>query len=398
MRTTVAIAGGGPAGMVLGLLLARQGITVTVLEKHADFLRDFRGDTVHSSTLDLLDELGLGERIAALPGRRAARLRMSFADGSYTVADFTRLPGTHPYLLFLPQWDFLDLLAAEAATLPTFTLLRSTEVLDVLRDPAGTVTGVRALGPQGEFDLTATLTVAGDGRGSRVRAAAGVPTIEHGAPMDVLWFRLPRHDADGAGVDLSIGAGGLLISIDRGDYYQNALVIAKGGFEQVRSAGLDAFRTRAAALAPALAGRLDALTGWDDVKLLTVQVNRARRWHGPGYLLIGDAAHAMSPIGGVGINLAVQDAVAAARLLGPKLRAGTLSTTDLAAVRRRRLLPTVVTQLAQRFAQRAFVARVLATQRPVTAPLPLRLLQRLPWLQGLPARAIGLGVRPEHLR
>jgi 2-polyprenyl-6-methoxyphenol hydroxylase-like FAD-dependent oxidoreductase len=397
MNTTVAIVGGGPAGMVLGLLLARQGVEVTVLEKHADFLRDFRGDTVHSSTLNLLDELGLGDKVAALPGRKAGQLRLTFADGTYSMADFTRLPGAHPYLMFLPQWDFLDMLATEAAALPTFTLLRSTEVTDLLRDDAGTVTGVRARGEQGDFDLMATLTVAGDGRFSRVRASLGGKPVEYGVPMDVLWFRLPRRADDGADLDMRIGAGGLLLAIDRGDYYQNALVIPKGGLAQVQAAGLDAFRARVGKLAPFLSDRMAAITGWDDVKLLTVQVNRMKRWHGPGYLLIGDAAHAMSPIGGVGVNLAVQDAVATARLLGPKLRAGTLTTGDLAAVRRRRRFPTVITQLVQRIAQQRIVGPILAGDRPVNAPLPIRVMRRLPWLQGLPARLVGLGVRPEHL-
>jgi 2-polyprenyl-6-methoxyphenol hydroxylase-like FAD-dependent oxidoreductase len=398
MRTTVAIAGAGPAGLVLGLLLARQGIEVTVLEKHADFLRDFRGDTVHSSTLDLLDELGLGPKIAALPGHKAGQMKLTFADGQYTMADFTRLPGAHPFLLFLPQWEFLSMLATEAATLPTFTLLRSTEVTGLQRDGSGTVTGVTARGSGGEFSLTATLTVAADGRFSQVRAALGLHPAEHGAPMDVLWFRLPRHTGYTTGLDMRIGAGGLLLAIDRGDYFQNALVIAKGGLHTIHTAGLQTFRARISELAPHLGPRMQTITSWDSIKLLNVQVNRMSRWHGPGYLLIGDAAHAMSPIGGVGVNLAIQDAVATARLLGPPLRTGTLTTAALAAVQRRRRFPTAVTQLAQRIAQHQIISPVLASGQPINAPWPLRIMKQLPWLQGIPARMIGIGIRPEHLR
>lgn len=257
------------------------------MEKHADFLRDFRGDTVHSSTLAFLDELGLGEKAAKLPGRKAGQLRMPFADGTFTLADFTRLPGKHPYLMFVPQWDFLDLIAAEASTCPSFPLLRNTEMTALLRDADGTVTGVRT--NSGE-EIAAQLTVACDGRFSSVREALGLQPKEFGAPMDVLWFRVPRGDADGEGLELRIGHGGLMICIDRGDYYQCAFVIAKGGHDAVVAQGLDALKTRIAKLAPFLADRVDELSTWDSVKLLTVKVNRLDTWHGPGYLLIGDAA------------------------------------------------------------------------------------------------------------
>jgi 2-polyprenyl-6-methoxyphenol hydroxylase-like FAD-dependent oxidoreductase len=376
---------------MLGYLLARQGIAVTVLEKHGDFLRDFRGDTVHSSTLALLDEAGLGDRAVDLPGRRAENLRMSFADGDYTMADFKRLPGKHPYLMFVPQWDFLDLLALEAAKFPSFTLLRSTAVDALLRAEDGTVTGVRA----GDKVIEADLTVACDGRSSTVRELLGLEPVEYGAPMDVLWFRVSRKDTDDAGVGFRVGHGGLMICIDRGTYFQCAFVIAKGGYDHVVAEGLPAFRSRVGKIAPFLDDRTGELSTWDDIKLLTVELNRLDTWHGPGYLLIGDAAHAMSPIGGVGVNLAIQDAVATARILGLALKNG--QPQDLAAVQARRQFPTVVTQRIQRLLQQRFVDPLLRTDGPVKAPLPLRLLQKLPFLQGIPARLVGIGIRPEHL-
>lgn len=367
-----------------------------MLEKHADFLRDFRGDTVHPSTLAIMDELGLAKRLDELPHRKVRRVRMTFSDGSYQLVDFTRLKIAHPYIMFLPQWDFLELLAREATRYPGFTLLRSHEVVDVLLED-GQVRGVRCTSPAGDEEIRSRLTVAADGRHSTVRTKLRVQPRRFGAPMDVLWFRISRQPGDGEGLDARVGPGRVLLAIDRGDYWQIAYVIRKGTYARIRAAGLDSLRGTVAELFPEVGGRVGELGRWDAVKLLTVQLDRLPRWNVAGALLIGDAAHAMSPIGGVGINLAVQDAVATARLLAEPLASGRIDETDLATVQRRRNFPTVGTQLMQRAAQRAFMGRVLGADQPVEAPAGIRLLSATPGLQKLPARLVGIGLRPEHV-
>ncbi|MBZ4321388.1 FAD-dependent oxidoreductase [Streptomyces huiliensis] len=396
-RTTCAIAGAGPAGMMLGMLLARAGVETVVLEKHADFLRDFRGDTVHASTHRLMGELGLGERFRKLPHHRIHRLQVVTDDGPFTLADFRRLPGQFPYITFLPQWDFLDFLVEEADRFPNFRLLRESEVTGILRS-GNRVTGVRYRDKEGrEHELRADLTVAADGRRSAVRAASGLRHRAFGSGMDILWFRLSKRDDDPGGMVGRLSADGkLLVRIERQGHWQAALAVRKGGYEQLRAEGLEAFRESLAELKPFLADRVHEVRTWDDVKVLDVQIDRLQRWWRPGLLCIGDAAHTMSPIMGVGINLAVQDAVAAANILAEPLRDGTLEPAHLERVQRRRMPPTVVTQRIQRALQTGFLEPWINGQGKSTTPRVLRVLRRLPPLQGGPARAMAIGLRPEH--
>jgi len=389
-RVDCVIAGCGPAGAGLGLLLARAGLRVTVVEKHGDFLRDFRGDTIHASTLTLLDELGLGDEFARLDQQRIAEVRVAVGDREWSLADFRRIRGRHREIALMPQWDFLDFVTRHAAGYPGFRLLMETEATGLTVEQ-GHVTGLTVSGGA----IPATLTVAADGRSSTVRRAARLPVRAYDAPMDVLWFRLSRRESDLVRTAGRVAPGRLLIRIDRGDYWQVGYVIEKGGYQRLRAAGLAAFRSDLATLEPALADRVDELGSWSDVSVLEVRVDRLRRWHRPGLLCIGDAAHAMSPVGGVGINLAVQDAVAAANLLVRPLRTGTLSERDLARVQRRRALPAAVTQAGQRAIHRRIVAPLLDGGAP---PAPVRMLERFPALQAIPAYLLAIGIRPEHVR
>ena len=395
--TTCCIAGCGPAGAVLGLLLARAGVKVLVLEKHADFLRDFRGDTIHPSTLVVLSELGLLDEFLQLPHSKVRQFSFISADGTVPLADFDELrgmPEQFRYIAFVPQWDFLEFLVDRVRGLPGFTLRMRAEVLGVLWE-RGRVVGVRYREADGAVrEVRAALTVAADGRASAVRASAQLPVKDYGAPMDVLWFRLPKGPKHPSGAAARVAAGKLLALLDRGDYWQCGYLIRKGTSDAVRERGVAELRASVTQLAPFLADTVDKLSGWEDVRLLTVRVDRLRRWYRPGLLCIGDAAHAMSPVGGVGINLAVQDAVAAANLLARPLRTGAVATSALARVQLRRWLPTAGTQLLQRMLQHGVLAPTLAG-RPTAV---LTRVLRIPMLRRLPGRFIGIGLLPEHVR
>ncbi|MFI9404630.1 FAD-dependent oxidoreductase [Nocardia sp. NPDC052316] len=399
-HTTCLVVGGGPAGMILGLLLARAGVEVTVLEKHKDFLRDFRGDTVHPTTLDLLDELGLGAEFAKLPSRKLEQIQLATASGLQTFASLRDLPGKHKYIAMVPQWDLLDLLARAAQQEPTFRLRMNTEATELIWSD-GKVAGVGYRTTDGGTgEIRADLTVACDGRGSVLRAAAGLASRVWSTPMDVWWFRLPRNETDPAGAVPIVTAHRVAVLLDRGDYWQCATLIAKGTDAVARRGPVEEIMRTMADAVPWLRDRVDALTSWDEVKLLDVRLDRLTTWYTGGLLFIGDAAHAMSPVGGVGINLAVQDAVAAARILAAPLLSKNVSTRDLAKVQRRRTLPTVVTQGMQRVLH----ARVL---RPALegginianapqAPLPVRVLRRIPVVRSIPAFLVARGILPEH--
>jgi len=391
------IAGGGPAGMMLGFLLARAGVEVAVLEKHKDFLRDFRGDTIHPSTLQLMHELGLLDEFLKRPHQEAARLTGVVGSTEVMIADFTHLRTRCRFIGLMPQWDFLNFVAEQARRFPTFHLQLQTEVIDLIEE-ADRVVGVRATGPQGPVEIRADLVVGADGRRSTVRQRAKLNVKNLGAPIDVLWMRLPRHSADPSNALGHFNRGKILVLIDRGDYWQCAFVIPKGGFEEIQQRGLDAFHNDLAEIAPFLRDRVAELHDWNDIKLLTVAVDRLEKWYRPGLLCIGDSAHAMSPIGGVGINLAIQDAVATANLLAAPLRDGQITPADLEKVQRRREFPTRVTQRLQIFVQDRVISRVLASRQQLALPWPLRLIRRFPILARIPARLVGIGVRPEHIR
>ncbi|HEY4274246.1 MAG TPA: FAD-dependent oxidoreductase [Rhizomicrobium sp.] len=397
LSTDCVIAGGGPAGIMLGYLLARAGVDVTVLEKHTDFLRDFRGDTVHPSTLQVMHELGLLEKFLKLPHTRISTATVEIGDEHFTIGDFTRLPTICKFIALMPQWDFLAFLATEAKAFPNFHLMMETKA-EGLRTEKSVVTGVTARNAQGAFAIKAGLTVAADGRGSTLRARSGLAVKDLGAPFDVLWLSLPVLPGDPADLIGRVKGGQLFVMIYRTDYWQCAYLIPKDGFDTIRADGLETFRERLKQVAGFAAGRIDdAITDFEQVKLLTVTVNRLEQWARPGLVCIGDAAHAMSPIGGVGINLAIQDAVATANLLGPRLRKGVPNFETLKTVQARRKFPTKVIQSFQVAAQNLLLAptlRAMATPKP---PLFVKLFDRIPWLRQWPARFIGMGVRPEHV-
>jgi 2-polyprenyl-6-methoxyphenol hydroxylase-like FAD-dependent oxidoreductase len=390
------VVGGGPAGLVLGFLLARGGVDVVVLEKHADFLRDFRGDTIHPSTLEIMHELGLLDELLAHPHQEVRQLAGQVGDELVAIADFTHLPTHCGFLALMPQWDFLNFIVEKATAYPSFRLMMEAEVTELLED-GGRIAGVRARGPRGVFDVRADLTVGADGRRSLVRTRANLPLIDLGAPMDVLWMRISRRPDDPSQTFGHVEPGRVLVMLDRTDYWQCAYVIAKGAADAMRRSDIALFRDEIARLSPFLRDRVGELRTWDDVHLLTVAVDRLEKWSRAGLLCIGDAAHAMSPIGGVGINLAVQDAVATANLLGKKLLEGPPSERELDAVRARRQFPTRATQGLQIAIQNGIIRRVLGTTKAMKAPWPLKLLGRSPRLRRIPARIVGLGFRPEHV-
>jgi 2-polyprenyl-6-methoxyphenol hydroxylase-like FAD-dependent oxidoreductase len=382
--------------MMLGYLLARAGIDVVVLEKHGDFLRDFRGDTIHPSTLDLLHELGLLQKFLQRPHEEVRHLTGWIGDSHLRIADFTRLPTHCKFVAFMPQWDFLNFFAEEAKRYPSFHLLMNTEATDLLVED-GLVTGVRAKSGQNHLAIHARLTIAADGRHSIIREQAGLDIVNLGAPMDVLWMQISRAESDPPITLGRVAAGKILVMLNRGTYWQCALIIPKGTYDELRARGLPAFRAQLADLAPFLRGRIEELADWERIKLLTVVVDRLKRWWRPGLLCIGDAAHAMSPIGGVGINLAIQDAVAAANILAKALQTQGADDHKLAAVQKRREFPTRATQRMQIFIQNNVITRVLGSSR-IQAPWILKLVDRWPLLQRIPARLVGVGFRPEHVK
>ncbi|MBM3543232.1 MAG: FAD-dependent oxidoreductase [Alphaproteobacteria bacterium] len=397
ITTGCAIAGGGPAGMMLGYLLARAGVEVLVLEKHADFLRDFRGDTIHPSTLEVMHELGLLDQFLKLPHQKVQEISGVIGDETITIADFTHLPTRCHFIAFIPQWDFLDFLAVHGKRYPGFNLKMKAEVDDLIWS-GDRVVGLKAKLPRGMLEVHADLVVGADGRHSAVRRLAKLEVQDLGAPMDVLWLSLSKRPGDGSQAVGRFQAGRLFVMLDRGDYWQCAYVIPKDGFGQIRCKGLDAFRQDIATLNPALANRVNEIASWDDVKLLTVRVDRLKRWYRDGLLCIGDAAHAMSPVGGVGINLAIQDAVAAANILAGPLREGPVSEGLLRKVQDRREWPTRMTQAVQLIIQNRIIQNVLTMTVDPRPPFVARLLKRFPFLRRIPGRLIGMGFRPEHVQ
>lgn len=395
LETTCCVVGGGPAGIMLGYLLAREGVPVTILEKHNDFFRDFRGDTVHPSTLEVLDELGLLEAFLKVPHQQVTSVGGTFGDFPFQAADFSRVPGPCKFVALMPQWDFLSFLSSKAKRYPSFDLRMQHEAVNLLRNN-GRVFGVEARTPEGTAQIHADLVVGCDGRHAVTRDAARLEVIESGVPIDALWFRISRKNSDPEQLFGNINYGKALILFNRGDYFQSGFIIRKGSFDEMKRHGLDSFRNAIVQIAPYLADRVHELQDWDQIKLLSVQINRLRQWHRPGLLCIGDAAHAMSPAGGVGINLAIQDAIATANLLARPLREKRVTEELLASVQERREFPTRVTQFFQVNAHKGF-EYVFNHPGPLKAPWQLRAATRIPGLQHLTARLIGIGVRPEHI-
>ena len=397
ITTQCCIAGGGPAGMMLGFLLARAGVRVVVLEKHADFFRDFRGDTVHPSTLELMHELGLIDEFLKLPHQEVETLTAQVGAEHLQMVDFRHLPTHCKFIALMPQWDFLNFLAEQGKRYTTLDLRMQAEATDLIEEN-GRIVGVSAKTPNGALTIRADLVVGCDGRHSTVREKAGLKSDDYGAPMDVLWFRLSRKASDSADTFGHFDAGRIMVMLDRGDYWQCAYVIPKGGIERTKSEGLEAFRGRIVEMSPFLSDRVGELKSWDDVKLLSVTVDRLRKWWRPGLICIGDAAHAMSPIGGVGINMAVQDAVAAANRLAGPLRARRVTDDDLEAIQQRRTLPVRFTQWLQLTVQRRIISRVLESHERPKPPPFFKLFGAFPALRRIPARLLGIGIRPEHVR
>jgi len=383
--------------MMLSFLLARMGVDVLVLEKHADFLRDFRGDTIHPSTLEVMHELGILDEFLKRPHQEVRELAGQVGSETVTIADFRHLPTRCRFIAFMPQWDFLNFIVEQARRYPAFHLRMQAEVTDLIEEN-GKVAGVRAKTPEGILEARANLTIGADGRHSVVRERAGLPVINLGAPMDVMWMRLSRRPGDPGQTFGHVDIGRILVLLNREDYWQCAFVIPKGAIEEIRQRGLASFREEIAKLAPFLRDRVDELRDWKDISLLTVAVDRLQVWFRSGLLCIGDAAHAMSPIGGVGINLAIQDAVAAANILGTRLLQGTPSESELHAVQRRREFPTRATQRLQLVIQNNVIRRVLGSSKPLSLPWILKLVRRWPLLRRIPARLIGIGFRPEHVK
>jgi 2-polyprenyl-6-methoxyphenol hydroxylase-like FAD-dependent oxidoreductase len=397
IATRCCIAGGGPAGVMLGFLLARAGVHVVVLEKHADFFRDFRGDTVHPSTLELMFELGLIDEFLKLPHEKVETLTAQIGAEHVQMVDFRHLPTHCKFVALMPQWDFLNFLAEHGKRYKTFDLRMQADATDLIEEN-GRIVGLIANTPDGALTIRADLVVGCDGRHSVVREKAGFKSEDYGAPMDVLWFRMSHKDNDSPDTFGHIEAGRLMVMFDRGDYWQCAYLIPKGGIERVKSEGLEAFRARVVDMSPFLSDRVGELKSWDDIKLLSVTVDRLQKWWRPGLICIGDAAHAMSPIGGVGINMAVQDAVAAANQLAGPLRAGKVTDKDLQAIEERRTLPMRFTQWLQLTIQRRIISRVLASQQRPKPPAFFKLFNSFPALRRIPARLVGIGIRPEHVQ